>query len=123
MQNILLDTSILIESQRNKNVQRILQQQEKYLVLSRIVAYELIQGSKTKAQKKQNLELLRHIPILELNETISKKAFHLMCAFIPRKSLSIPDALVATTAIEHHCTLWTKNMKDFSGITGLTLYQ
>ena len=123
MQHILVDTSILIESQRNVSVQRELQKQEKYLVLSRVVAYELIQGSKTKEQKKQNLELLRHIPILELNETISKKAFHLMCAFIPRKSLSIPDVLVATTAMENHCVLWTKNVKDFSGITGLTLYQ
>lgn len=123
MKKILVDTSILIAAQHDKVLQYELQRHEKRLLLSRVTAYELIQGSGTKKQKKENLELLRHLPIVEINETISKKAFQLLCVKIPQRALSIPDALIAVTAMEHRCLLWTKNTKDFIGISGITLYQ
>jgi len=37
-------------------------------------------------------------------------------------NLSIPDALIAATAMEHMLELYTLNTKDFQFIPGLMLY-
>ncbi|MBX3056029.1 MAG: type II toxin-antitoxin system VapC family toxin [Anaerolineae bacterium] len=36
--------------------------------------------------------------------------------------LSIPDAIIAATAVQHNLTLITLNQKDFAGAPGLSLY-
>ena len=36
--------------------------------------------------------------------------------------LSVPDALIAATALRHNLKLYTFNLKDFRYIEGLTLY-
>lgn len=37
--------------------------------------------------------------------------------------LSLPDALIAATALVHNLELYTLNTKDFRSIFGLQLYQ
>jgi len=37
--------------------------------------------------------------------------------------LSLPDALIAATAISHDLELYTLNIKDFRFITGLNLHR
>jgi toxin FitB len=38
------------------------------------------------------------------------------------KRMSLGDAIVAATALESDCILWTANMDDFTHIDGLRLY-
>lgn len=38
------------------------------------------------------------------------------------KNMSLGDAIIAATALEHECELWTANEEDFIYIDGLHLY-
>ena len=38
------------------------------------------------------------------------------------KSMSLGDAIVAATALENDCALWTANIEDFAHIDGLRLH-
>lgn len=38
------------------------------------------------------------------------------------KRMSLGDAIVAATALENNCTLWTANIEDFVHIDGLRLH-
>jgi predicted nucleic acid-binding protein len=51
------------------------------------------------------------------NSTIIKEL-----RLIGLNKLTIPDALIASTALVHQLELYTLNLKDFRFITGLNLY-
>lgn len=53
-----------------------------------------------------------------LNEAVIEKAIRLRL----RKKMSLGDAIVAATAIENNCRLWTANTKDFADIEDLKLH-
>jgi predicted nucleic acid-binding protein len=38
------------------------------------------------------------------------------------KKMSLGDALIAATALENDCVLWTANIEDFEHIDGLRLH-
>jgi len=38
------------------------------------------------------------------------------------KKMSLGDAIIAATALEHDCELWTANIEDFDHIDGLRLH-
>ncbi len=50
------------------------------------------------------------------------KFLQLMEGYSLSHNLSIPDALIAATALEHMLELYTLNTKDFQFIPGLMLY-
>lgn len=66
--------------------------------------------------------LFRDVMVAELNEAISRRFRGLVLAHAPRTSW-IPDALIASTAIEYGWQLYTLNRKDFDFIPELTLYK
>ncbi len=47
----------------------------------------------------------------------------LMETYALSHKLSIPDAIIAATALVHHKELYTRNIKDFRFITDIQLYQ
>jgi tRNA(fMet)-specific endonuclease VapC len=40
----------------------------------------------------------------------------------PSRRLSLPDAMIAATAITNNMELWTNNKKDFDFLTGIQFY-
>lgn len=68
-------------------------------------------------QKK--LASIVHIPI---NEAISDRFEELMIKYSLSHKLSIPDAIIAATALHYDIQLYTYNTKDFRFIKGLRLY-
>jgi predicted nucleic acid-binding protein len=66
-------------------------------------------------------QLLRVVRVLPISGTASRVAYHLMQRFYLSHSLLIPDALIAATALDYGVTLYTKNVRHFLMIPGLTV--
>ncbi len=67
---------------------------------------------------------LRTTPVLSITRSVAKR-YACMHGALARKGQLIdqPDLFIAATAIEHHLTLVTRNLKDFARIPDLKLYQ
>lgn len=63
-------------------------------------------------------ELLRTLTEIPLTEAIVERAIKLR----QQKKMSLGDTIVAATALEKGCTLWTVNEEDFAHIEGLSIH-
>ena len=121
---ILCDTNILIEFFKD-NAQIVLELRQigqNRIGISHITQAELYFGALDKSELKK---MKRHFLLLcqfPVNLSISKRFLHLMEGYSLSHNLSIPDALIAATALEHMLELYTLNTKDFQFIPGLMLY-
>jgi len=121
---ILCDTNILIEFYKNNSqitaVLREIGQAD--LAISAVTEAELYFGALNKAELqkiKRHLSFLQRFP---LDNVISNTFLELMETYSLSHKLSIPDALIAATALAHEAALYTLNVKDFYFISKLTLY-
>ena len=106
---ILCDTNILIEFYKNN--QNIVAELEKIgrknIALSVISAGELIFGALNKKEIQTIKKDTEHLILFNVNELISKKFIELMLEYSKSHGLSIPDALIAATAIVNNIFLFT----------------
>ncbi len=92
------------------------------LAISTVTAGELYFGARDKRELrsiKKQLALLTQYPTTP--ET-SQIFINLLEDFALSHRLSLPDAMIAATAIENNLPLYTLNLKDFRYISALTLY-
>lgn len=122
---ILCDTNILIEFYKGNSA--IVHELQKIglsnLSISTITAGELFFGSRDKrelGQIKKNLALLDQIA---LDADISERFLTLLEEYALSHRLSVPDALIAATALSRNMPLYTLNLKDFQFISDLQMYQ
>lgn len=69
-------------------------------------------------------KLLARLATIDLDREIAGRAGDLIAG--GKKTgqvLSVPDAIIAATAIGHSLTLVTLNRRDFQHVAGLSLYQ
>ncbi|MCC5639784.1 type II toxin-antitoxin system VapC family toxin [Nostoc sp. CHAB 5844] len=122
---ILCDTNILIEFYKN-NPNIIAELRSiglNQLAISTITQAELYYGAinKIELQKiKKHLELLH---IFAVDAILCSKFIELMETYSLSHKLSIPDALIAATALIHNIDLYTLNIKDFRYIKGLNFHE
>ncbi len=122
---ILCDTNILIEFYKNEEEVTAELRQIGYadIAISIITQAELYFG----ALNKRDFEALRRnlslVSILPINEAISRQFIQLMERYSLSHKLSIPDGLIAASAIEYGLPLYTLNIRDFRFIENLQLYQ
>jgi predicted nucleic acid-binding protein len=64
---------------------------------------------------KELFDVLIEVP---LNTSVIQTAIRLR----QLKKMSLGDAVIAATALENNCVLWTANVDDFAHIDGLHLY-
>ncbi len=122
---ILCDTNILIEFYKNNTaiIQELRQIGSQNLTISIITRAELYYGALNKNELnriQKHLDLLQNIPI---DQPISEQFIQLMAQYSLSHKLTIPDAMIAATALTHNITLYTLNLKDFRFIQGLKIYQ
>jgi predicted nucleic acid-binding protein len=122
---ILCDTNILIEFYKNNQqivneLHRIGQNQ---LAISPITQAELYYGALNKAELKKIKQHLSLLSIYPLDNSVSTIFLQLMENYSPSHKPSIPDALIAATALVHNLELYTLNIKDFRFIEKIKLYQ
>ena len=122
---ILCDTNILIEFYKGNS--DIVQELERVglsnLSISVITPGELYFGAKDKrelGQIKKNLSLLKQVP---LDTDISERFLALLEEYALSHKLSVPDALIAATALSQNISLYTLNLKDFQFIPDLQLHK
>ena len=122
---ILCDTNILIEFYKNNLplVQELRHIGSDQLAMSAITQAELYFGALNKTELrtiKRHLSILHSYPV---DTSISNRFLQLMETYSLSHRLSLPDALIAATALEHDLELYTLNIKDFRFIFGLRFYQ
>ena len=89
-----------------------------------IVSYmELVRGARNRDELRTTKSFLREsgFRVLPLTENIGHRAAMYMEQYGLRVALSVPDALIAATALENSLALTTGNVKHFSVIEGLDL--
>ena len=121
---ILCDTNILIEFYKdNEEVSNALRTiGVADIAVSAITIGELYFGARDKREllkMKKHLAGLHQIPA---DVEISRRCLSLLESYVLSHRLSVPDALIAATALRHNLKLYTLNLKDFRYIEGLTLY-
>jgi predicted nucleic acid-binding protein len=122
---ILCDTNILIEFYKNNSqiVQELREIGQSQLAVSSVTQAELYFGALNKAELKkikQHLSLLTQYP---LDVSVSVLFLQLMESYSLSHKISLPDALIAATALVYNLELYTLNAKDFQFISNLKLYQ
>ena len=122
---ILCDTGILIEFYKNNPVivQELRKIGQEQLAISAITQAELYIGALNKSELRMIKRHLATLPLFPLDSEISLKFLELMEAYSLSHRLSLPDALIAATALVHQVELYTLNLKDFRYIPELKLYQ
>jgi predicted nucleic acid-binding protein len=121
MEEIILDTNILIEILKgNEKILKFLDDFNVYYISS-ISEMELLYGALNKKELLNIKKFLENFNIIELNEKISKKATNLIFKYAKSHNLTIPDALIAATVIESNIPLFTLNLKDFKYIDEINL--
>jgi len=93
------------------------------LAVSVVTSGELYFGAKDKrelAQIQKQLSLIQQIP---LDMDISSRFLNLLQEYALSHKSSIPDALIAATALSQDIALYTLNLKDFQYIPGLKLHK
>lgn len=121
---ILCDTDIIIELYRNN--ERIISELknigEENIAISVITAGELFFGALHKTELKQIEKDIKCLDIRFIDNEVGTVFYNLMLEYSLSHKLSIPDALIASTAIVHNLELFTLNVKHFKYIKGLKLY-
>ena len=121
----VIDSNILIDAM-NGIVDAIVfleRQQIAEVRISIVSAMELIAGCRNKIEMAELQRFFQKCTFLPVTATISQVAFQLMESFYLSHGLTLPDALIAATALEHDLTLYTRNTRHFRMISELKINQ
>jgi len=115
--DLLLDTSVLIDTLRSRNRRRELLAQlvedRHRLTTTALNIAEIYAGIRSGEETQTSL-FLSSLECHALDRETGKQAGLLKSAWAKRgKTISLPDAIVAAIAIQRGCTLVTDNCKDF----------
>lgn len=121
---ILCDTNILIEFYKaNPTVIQTLRQiGSANIAVSVITKAELFYGARDKQELAGIEGHLLSCRCFGLNDSISALFVELMRCYSLSHKVSIPDMLIAATAINHELDLYTLNTNDFKFIPELNMY-
>ena len=119
----MLDTDILVDALRrfSAGLDYVEEsQQQGALRISITTEMELILGCRNHRESRRLERFLRRCTILGITERIAEKAVILLRQYRLSHGLGMADALAAT-ALEHNDTLYTKNVRHFQMISGLSV--
>lgn len=121
---ILCDTNILIELYKNNSsiIAELKKIGQPNLSISIVTAGELIYGAINKRELGKILKDIAHLNLLHIDKMIGELHIELMANYSLSHNLTLPDALIAATALHHAIPLYTLNKKDFRYIPELKLH-
>ena len=121
---MFLDTNIVVDALRRfPPAVTYLEtaEQQGTLSLSTPSQMELIIGCRNAAELRRLRAFLERFEIRGLTATIGETAVGLLYQYRLSHGLLLADALIAATALEYGETLYTKNVRHFRMISGLTV--
>lgn len=121
---VLCDTDVIIEFYRNntKIISELKKIGQDNIAVSTITAGELIYGALNKKELNQIKKDLINIAIIEIDKNICDTFMDIMYKYVLSHKLALPDGFIAATAIAQGIDLYTLNIKDYSFISGLRLF-
>ena len=121
MERVILDTNILIEIlKNNKDTIKIVEQFSLHYI-SEITKMELFYGAFNKQELNKLNKFISLFELVPINESISNIVSKLIYTYAKSHNLTIPDAIIASTAIELNLPLFTYNIKDFHFIDDIKI--
>jgi len=121
---VLCDTNILIEFYKNNAtiLSELRSIGQENIAVSIVTAGELLYGALNKNELKVIKNDLSNLLVLSISGSIENCFLDLMSKYTLSHKLSLPDGLIAATAIVEDVPLYTLNIKDFKYIQGLRLH-
>lgn len=121
---ILCDTNIFIEIYRDNLdiIQTVKAIGQHKIAVSDVTCAELLYGARNKKELQTIRKDLNKITVLPIETSISTLAVELVEKYALSHNLSLPDALIASTAIIHNIELYTLNFKDFRFLDKVKLF-
>lgn len=121
---ILCDTNILIEFYKNNivviNELRCIGLGS--LAISVVTEAELYYGALNKPELNRIKKNLQSLTVIPIDAKVSSQFINLMETYSLSHKLTIPDALIASTALVYSLDLYTLNNKDFRFIPKMKLH-
>ncbi|MBI4677782.1 MAG: PIN domain-containing protein [Elusimicrobia bacterium] len=68
------------------------------------------------------LKLLSTMRCVPLDDALAQRAGRLLSSSFGKKRRQIPDAIIASTALQEDAWLWTLNERDFAGLRDLRMF-
>lgn len=120
---ILTDTSFIIEYLRNQPpaIEFIKNHCKRNLAINTVIAMELYQGARNKAEFQKIQKELSGFFMLPINETIAEFALKLGQKYAISHHVGLSDTFIAATALTYGLELRTLNIKDFRFIPELVV--
>jgi tRNA(fMet)-specific endonuclease VapC len=120
---VILDTCILIEIQRGNQqiIDRVYDFERSDLCITPIVIAEFYRGSRNKAEFIKCRKLVNKFRVLALDQNVAMVFGEFFEQYSISHRPSIPDMLIAATAIHYNVSLYTLNVKDFNFIKEISL--
>lgn len=121
---ILCDTNIIIEFYKENEaiINELKHIGQDNIAVSVVTIGELIYGAFNKKELTQILRDAANLHLFQINDAIGNKFIELMSNFSLSHNLTLPDALIAATALHYDVPIYTLNIKDFRFIPDLKLY-
>jgi len=121
---ILCDTNILIEIYRGNTtiIEAVKRIGQENIAVSDVTCAELLFGARDKKELQTIRKDLNKLTVLPIQSSVSKLAVELVEKYALSHKLSLPDALIASTAIIHGIQLHTLNIKDFRFLEDVKLF-
>ncbi len=121
---VLCDTNIIIEVFKGEKttIKEINNIGLNNISISSITEMELYFGAFNKKELNGIKKALSTLDIIHIDQAISNIAVDLIEKYSKSHSLTIPDSIIAATAVSHSVKLFTYNKKDFNYIRNLILY-
>lgn len=120
---ILCDTNILIEIYRDNPdiIQNFKQIGQENVAISDVTCGELLFGARNKKELQAIRKDINQLIVIPIHSGISTLAVDLVEKYALSHKLSLPDALIAATALNLNIELYTLNIKDFKFIDNVKL--
>jgi tRNA(fMet)-specific endonuclease VapC len=121
---ILCDTNIFIEIYRD-NLQIIKTAKsigQHSIAISDVTCAELLYGARNKKELQAIKKDINKLVVLPIDAEISSMAVQFIEKYALSHRLTLPDALIAATAISYKVELYTLNLKDFKFFDDLILF-
>ncbi len=121
---ILCDTNIFIEIYRDNIdiIQKVKAIGQHNIAVSDVTCAELLYGARNKKELQIIRRDLNKLTVLPIDIDISTMSVQLIEKYALSHKLSLPDALIASTAIIHDIEIYTLNLKDFKFLDKIKLF-